>query len=147
MSMSALEEYTIARYQEDYRAQIIKLWAKCGLTRPWNDPDKDIDRKLTDRNGAFFVLLKGREIAGSVMVSYDGHRGSIYYLSVDPDHQSAGLGKMLMEHCETFLLELGCPKINLFVREGNEQVLRFYEKLGFSEETAVALGKRLIPDI
>ncbi len=141
--------YRIVRFEEQHRSAVISLWQKCELIRPWNDPDKDIDRKLTDRNGAFFVLLgqSQDEIVGSVMVSYDGHRGSIYYLSIDPGHQSAGLGKLLMDHCEAFLLELGCPKINLFVRRGNEAVMRFYEKLGFSEEEAISLGKRIIPDI
>ncbi|MDN3719392.1 hypothetical protein QW131_09755 [Roseibium salinum] len=44
----------IVRYEERFRAEIIALWETCGLIRPWNDPGKDIDRKLTDRNGAFF---------------------------------------------------------------------------------------------
>ncbi|MCX2722643.1 GNAT family acetyltransferase [Roseibium salinum] len=136
----------IVRYEERFRAEIIALWETCGLIRPWNDPGKDIDRKLTDRNGAFFVLLKSGDVVGSVMTGYDGHRGSVYYLSIHPDHQSAGLGQMLMKHCEDFLIELGCPKINLFVRRDNEAVMRFYEQLGYSEEAAVPLGKRLIPD-
>ncbi|PVB62836.1 GNAT family acetyltransferase [Labrenzia sp. 011] len=136
----------IVPFEERFRSEVIALWEKCGLTRPWNDPDKDIDRKLTDRNGAFPVLLLNGKVIGSVMVSYDGHRGSVYYLSVDPAHQSEGLGQMLMAHCEDFLLGLGCPKVNLFVRRGNEGVMRFYEKLGYAEDAAVPLGKRLIPD-
>lgn len=145
--MTSSLEPSIRHFEESFRHDVIGLWEKCGLTRAWNDPNKDIDRKLTDKNGAFFVLLLGNQLIGSVMASYDGHRGSIYYLSVDPDHQSSGLGKLLMDHCETFLQELGCPKINLFVRRGNEQVLQFYEKLGYAEDQAVPLGKRLIPDM
>lgn len=144
--MTSSPEPSISHFEESFRHDVISLWERCGLTRAWNDPNKDIDRKLTDKNGAFFVLLFGNQLIGSVMASYDGHRGSIYYLSVDPDHQSSGLGKLLMDHCETFLQELGCPKINLFVRRGNEQVLQFYEKLGYAEDQAVPLGKRLIPD-
>lgn len=136
----------IVPFEERFRGEVIALWEKCGLTRPWNDPDKDIDRKLTDRNGAFPVLLLNGKVIGSVMVSYDGHRGSIYYLSIDPAHQTGGLGQMLMAHCEDFLLGLGCPKVNLFVRRGNEGVKLFYEQLGYAEEAAVPLGKRLIPD-
>ncbi|GAB2206106.1 GNAT family acetyltransferase [Labrenzia sp. PO1] len=134
-------------FEERYRADVIALWEKCGLTRPWNDPDKDIDRKQTDENGAFFVLLRGDRLIGSVMAGYDGHRGSINYLSVDPECQTAGLGKMLMSRCEAFLVAKGCPKINLMVRQDNDKVLRFYEQLGYAEESAVSLGKRLIPDI
>lgn len=136
----------IVPFEEGYRTDVIALWRSCGLTRAWNDPDKDIDRKLSDPQGGFFVLLKGETVIGSVMAGYDGHRGAIYYLCIDPAHQSAGLGRRLMEHCEAFLIGLGCPKINLFVRQGNEAVMKFYDDLGYTPEKAVALGKRLIPD-
>lgn len=147
--------YRIAGFEEAYRADVIALWHACGLTRPWNDPDKDIDRKLSDKNGGFFVLLlrdpdapaTEEKLVGSVMAGYDGHRGSIYYLSIAPDLQAEGLGKFMMAHCEEFLTGLGCPKIHLMVRRENEQVIAFYEKLGYSLETSPTFGKRLIPDI
>ncbi|HBA95345.1 MAG TPA: acetyltransferase GCN5, partial [Acidimicrobiaceae bacterium] len=28
------------------RTRVARLWEACGLTRPWNDPYRDIDRKL-----------------------------------------------------------------------------------------------------
>jgi len=144
--MQLPENYTITTFEERFREDVIALWRKCGLVRPWNDPDKDIDRKLTDRNGGFFLLFLEDRLIGSVMAGYDGHRGAIYYLGIDPAHQSAGLGRMMMAHCEAYLIERGCPKINLFVRQGNETVIRFYDQLGYEEEKAIAFGKRLIPD-
>ncbi|WP_306144090.1 GNAT family acetyltransferase [Roseibium sp. MMSF_3412] len=144
--MSEQAEPVIAPFEEGHRKEVISLWQSCGLTRAWNDPDKDIDRKLSDPQGGFFVLLQADKVIGSVMAGYDGHRGAIYYLSIDPEHQSSGLGRLLMEHCEEFLIGLGCPKINLFVRQGNEAVMKFYDGLGYAPEKAVALGKRLIPD-
>jgi len=144
--MTAAENAVFVPYEERYRDQVIALWEKCGLVRPWNNPDKDIDRKQADRNGAFLIVVLDDRLIGSVMVSHDGHRGSIYYLSIDPEHQAGGLGKRLMAHCESYLKNLGCPKINLFVRRGNEAVMAFYERLGYAEEAAVPMGKRLIPD-
>jgi len=141
------DDIRIVPFEEKYRREVIALWRARGLVRAWNDPDKDIDRKLTDRNGAFLLLLGDEEVIGSVMVSYDGHRGSIYYLSISPTVRGTGYGQMLMKHCETFLTGLGCPKINLFVRADNEAVLKFHEMLGYAPETSVPLGKRLIPDI
>ena len=32
----------------------------------------------------------------SIMIGYDGHRGSVNYLVVDPDLSGAGYGKILM---------------------------------------------------
>jgi len=145
--MASEEDTRIVPFEEQYRKGVIALWEKCGLTRPWNDPGKDIDRKLTDRHGAFFLLLQAGQVIGSVMAGYDGHRGSIYYLGIDPEHQASGYGRKLMIHCEEFLIALGCPKINLLVRRGNEAVTSFYETLGYSEDDVISLGKRLIPDI
>ena len=65
-------------------ASVTKLWQECGLTRPWNDPVKDIERKLTDRNGAFWVVCRGNAVIASVMIGYDGHRGTINYLAIAP---------------------------------------------------------------
>ncbi len=145
--MDDAKEPAIIPYDDGMRQDVVALWDACGLTRPWNDPNKDIDRKLADPLGGFFVMVLDDRVIGSVMAGYDGHRGAIYYLSVDPQHQSAGYGRQLMDHCEAFLIGQGCPKINLFVRHGNEAVKKFYQDLGYSEETAVPFGKRLIPDI
>ena len=149
--MAETKAYRIVSFEERYRGDVIALWHMCGLTRPWNDPDKDIDRKLTDTVGRLFLLLHSGTadhdgVIGTVMAGYDGHRGSIYYLCVHPDHQSSGYGRTLMEHSEVFLRNLGCPKINLFVRKGNEAVLSFYDRLDYGVEDIVVRGKRLIPD-
>jgi RimJ/RimL family protein N-acetyltransferase len=47
---------------------------------------------------------------------------------------------------EARLLALGCPKLNVQIRAGNDAVLAFYERLGFTPDGAAGLGRRLIPD-
>ena len=136
----------ITGFAEADRAALIGLWHLCGLTRPWNDPSKDIDRKLTDPVGGLIVAKLGGAVIGSVMFGYDGHRGSVNYLAVHPGHRSAGLGRRLMQDAEAALLTLGCPKINLLVRPDNSNAAQFYEKLGYRQDDVVMLGKRLIPD-
>lgn len=136
----------ITGFAESDRAAIIALWQACGLTRPWNDPSKDIDRKLADPGGVFLVARLGGAVIGSAMVGYDGHRGSINYLAVHPQHQGGGLGRRLMQEAEAWLLQRGCPKINLMMRQGNSAAVEFYEKLLYSQDEVVVLGKRLIPD-
>ena len=139
-------KYEIIEFDEKHREDVINLWKICDLTRPWNDPNKDIDRKLTDPTGKLFLLKKGDLILGSVMVGFDGHRGSVYYLSVHPDFQKKNLGKMLMEHSESYLLTLGCPKLNLMVRTSNLPVVEFYNRLGYQKDEVVVFSKRLMDD-
>lgn len=127
---------------------VVQLWRDCELTRPWNDPHKDIARKLSVSPDLFWLGCDadGRIIA-SIMVGYDGHRGWINYLAVHPAHQRQGHARQLVQRAEQVLSELGCPKLNLQVRAGNEAVLAFYESLGYADDRTLSLGKRLIPDL
>ena len=126
---------------------VISLWQRCALTVPWNDPHKDIQRKLAVQPELFLVGVLNGIVIGSVMGGYDGHRGWIYYLAVDPDHQHHGYGSQLVTEVENRIMAMGCPKINLMVRTGNRAVLDFYTNLGYQPDEIVGLGKRLVPDL
>ena len=126
---------------------VVALWMACDLVRPWNDPRRDIARKLTVQP-ELFLVAEGSDggVVGAGMAGFDGHRGWVNYLAVRPDLQGSGLGRAMMAEFERLLRVLGCPKLNLQVRAGNEQVIGFYESLGFAPDHTVSLGKRLIPD-
>jgi ribosomal protein S18 acetylase RimI-like enzyme len=94
----------------------------------------------------FIVAEVEGALVGTVMCGYEGHRGWINYLAVLPVKQRAGIGRALMGEAEKKLRALGCPKINLQVRVGNEKVLAFYRALGFSVDDVVSMGKRLEKD-
>ena len=136
----------IRPYRPADESTVVALWQACGLTRPWNDPHRDIARKLTEQPELFLVGEVDGHVVATAMIGFDGHRGWVYYLAVAPACQGRGYGRMLMARAEALLIERGCPKINLQVREGNDAVMAFYAKLGYGRDAAVSLGKRLIPD-
>ena len=139
-----MNKIKIRQYTDSDQEKVIKLWELCELSRQWNNPIKDIQRKLTVQSELFLVLEKDGEILGSIMGGFDGHRGSINYLGIQPKNK--GLGKLLMKKIEEELFKMGCPKINLMVRNSNLDVQEFYRVLGYKEQKVVVLGKRLIPD-
>jgi ribosomal protein S18 acetylase RimI-like enzyme len=136
----------IRAFQAGDEDAVVALWKRCGLTRPWNDPRRDIARKLAVQPELFLVGVFGEAIVATVMAGYEGHRGWVNYLAVAPEHQKRGLGRTLMREAEKRLLERGCPKLNVQVRTSNDEALQFYRRLGYAQDEAVALGKRLIPD-
>lgn len=125
---------------------VVSLWEACELTRPWNDPRKDIERKLAHSPELFLVGVSDGVVVGSVMAGYDGHRGWINYLAVHPSQRGTGLGRALMRAAEERLARLGCPKINLQVRAENESARAFYEAVGYERQELVDFGKRLVSD-
>jgi ribosomal protein S18 acetylase RimI-like enzyme len=148
---------------------VVQLWRDCGLVRPWNDPYRDIERKMAEQPELFLVgeadvpadpapsgdsgvsgdapHAAGGTVVAAAMIGYDGHRGWVNYLAVSPDERGAGLGRALMARAEELLTARGCPKLNLQVRAGNDAVIGFYRSLGYEEDGAISMGKRLIPDI
>jgi ribosomal protein S18 acetylase RimI-like enzyme len=136
----------IRAFQDQDEAEVIGLWERCGLLRPWNDPRKDIARKLRVQKELFLVGTVDGAIMASVMAGYDGHRGWINYLAVDPQHRRQGLARTLMSEVERMLREMGCAKINLQIRRDNPEAISFYERLGFTEDAVVSFGKRLERD-
>ena len=125
---------------------VIAIWQACKLTVPWNDPHKDIARKMQVNPELFLVAEWNGRIAGTVMGGYEGLLGWINYLAVAPDCQKQGVGRALMAAAEAKLMALGCPKINLQVRKSNTAVIQFYGHLGYHIDDVISLGKRLIPD-
>jgi ribosomal protein S18 acetylase RimI-like enzyme len=125
---------------------VVALWDECRLTRPWNDPHKDIARKLAVQSELFLVGVVDEAVIASVMAGYEGHRGWMNYLAVTPRFRGRGYGRALVDHVERLLLERGCPKVNLQVRASNPDALAFYRRLGYVQDESISLGKRLIVD-
>lgn len=125
---------------------VIALWERAGLTRPWNDPAKDVARKRRVQRELFLVAVDHDAVVGTVMAGYDGHRGWVNYLAVAESHRRQGSGRALMVAAEAGVRALGCPKLAVQVRPENPEALAFYERLGFARDDVVSLGKRLERD-
>ncbi|MEJ2630664.1 MAG: GNAT family acetyltransferase [Acidihalobacter sp.] len=140
-------ELRIRAYIPGDGADVIRLWNACALVVPWNDPATDIQRKLDVDAAGFLIGEIGNRLVASVMAGYEGHRGWLNYLAVDPELRGKGYGRRMVDAAETLLMGRGCPKVNLQIRAGNATVVEFYRRLGYSPDAALGLGKRLIPDM
>ena len=136
----------IRPFEDADEPAVIRLWERCGLLRPWNDPRKDIARKKRVQRELFLVGTVDGAVVASAMAGYEGHRGWINYLAVDPTCQRQGMGAALMNELERKLRALGCAKINLQIRRDNLEAIAFYQRIGFAEDAVVSFGKRLERD-
>jgi len=136
----------IRPFQSRDEAAVVALWTECGLVRPWNDPHKDIARKMKVRPDLFLVGLVDGRIVAAVIAGYEGHRGWLNYLAVEPALQRKGLAREIVVAAEALLRAAGCPKINLQVRTANAGVIAFYERIGYQRDDVVSMGKRLVHD-
>jgi ribosomal protein S18 acetylase RimI-like enzyme len=149
LEMMDMNDFLIEEYNDKmHRGQVIELWEQTsGSSAAHNVPALAIDKKLAINDGLLFVGMKYGEVIGTVMAGYDGHRGWIYSLAVLPKYRNKGVGSALLSHAEEKLSSLGCMKINLQVREGNDTAEKFYITNGYSTEKIISMGKQLKENI
>ncbi len=141
--MSGTDSLAFAPIGDGDVEDVVALWEKCGLTRPHNDPRQDI---AFAREGPASDVLAGRldgTIVASVMVGHDGHRGTVYYVSCDPDRQGHDFGRQAMTAAENWLRSRGVWKLNLVIRDDNAKVRGFYKALGYEVEPRILMARRL----
>jgi ribosomal protein S18 acetylase RimI-like enzyme len=131
-------------YRPSDHDAIVSLWRTVFPNAPpRNDPVRDIARKLAVQPELFLVALVEGRVAGTTLGGFDGHRGWVHLVAVDPGLRRCGVGSALMREAESRLAALGCPKLNLQVRGDNAGVVPFYESLGYRVEDRISLGKLL----
>jgi ribosomal protein S18 acetylase RimI-like enzyme len=134
---------SIAPIEDGDIPEVIALWQRCGSPRAWNDPAADIALARKEKNSTVLVGRKDGILIASVLVGHDGHRGWVYYVTVDPDHRFKGFGREIMAAAENWLRARGIEKLQLMVRGDNARVHAFYESIGYYDQERVVFAKWL----
>lgn len=131
-------------FQESDTSDVVALWKSIfNYSAPHNDPETIIRQKLKVDRELFIVAIRATRIVGTAMGGYDGHRGWIYSLAVHPDHRRQGIATEIVNWLERALAARGCLKVNLQLLASNADTTAFYQKLGYTVEPRISMGKLL----
>jgi ribosomal protein S18 acetylase RimI-like enzyme len=144
--MTTLSGVVTRRFEDGDESAVAALWREVFPDDPpWNEPSLVMEKKRAVQRELLFVALLEDELVGTAMGGYDGHRGWVYAVAVKASHRRRGVGAALMSRVESALSDRGCLKLNLQVRSGNEAVVNFYGRLGYTVEQRTSMGKLLPP--
>jgi GNAT superfamily N-acetyltransferase len=119
------------------------LWQRAGLSLGLGDDRPGFVRRLARDAELFFVGEVEGRIVACVMGCYDGRRGWVNHLAVEPAMQGNCIGRIMLAELERRLRLLGCPKINLLIERGNAGVVDFYAKAGYALDDLIFMEKVL----
>lgn len=133
-----------------YRPQdedaVVALWNDAlPDSSPRNEPHAELRRKRGGASERVMVALDGDAVVGTLVTGFDGTRGWLHRLAVATSHRRHGIGRRLVADAEAWLAAQGCVKLNLQVRGSNVGAVAFYERVGFSVEDRVSVGKEIRP--
>ena len=135
---------TIESYRSEHFDGVRALWQEAFPDDPpRNRAEVAIPAKLAVQPELLLVALDDRQVVGTAMAGYDGHRGWLYSVAVRRSHRRSGIGRLLVREAEHRLAQLGCGKVNLQVRAENAAIAAFYRGLGYEVEERISMGKRL----
>lgn len=142
--MPNLREYNDATDRE----LVISLWRTVfGYETAHNEPSLAIAKKVGANDHLFFIAEDEGKVVGTAMAGYDGHRGWLYAIAVQPNYRRAGLGSRLVRHAEQALMSVGCMKVNLQLLATNEATALFYKSIGYAVEPRISMGKVLYENV
>ena len=137
--------FRVSPFEPRQFSGIDRLWCKVfPEDPPRNRAKRAIPAKLALADDLLLVAEDANGVVmGTIIAGWDGHRGWLYAVAVDPSAQRQGIGAALVAAALERLAALGCCKVNLQIRAGNEAVTAFYRKLGFAEEARISMGRTL----
>ncbi len=73
------------------------------------------------------------QLVASVYTELRGKRGYLGMLAVDPAHQGAGLGRLIVEAAEDHLRRQGCEAVDITVLSLRPELPPIYRRFGYAE--------------
>lgn len=135
----------VRSYCDADREAVVALWRSAFPEAPArNDPVRDVARMSAFQPDLFLVAEQQGCVVGTARAGYDGHRGWLHRVAVEPGLRRRGVGRALVREAERRLAErYGCPKLNLQIRGDDPEPQGFYERLGYATEPRISMGKEL----
>jgi ribosomal protein S18 acetylase RimI-like enzyme len=130
---------------EDVEA-VLALWQRAeALPRPTDRPDALLRRLTRDRE-LFVLAWDGERLVGSLMGGWDGWRGGMYRLAVDPDYRRQGIAARLVAEVEARLRGLGAERITSLVFVDEPGAVDFWRSVGYQSDPATTRYTRNLTD-
>jgi len=111
---------------------VAEVWKNHEGTNPVDDSPEGFTKYLRRNPTTSFVAVDDGRIIGTILAGHDGRRGIFHHVSVLPEYQKQGVGKMLVDSAVEALRKEDINKVLIVVFKDNDNGNGFWEHMGFT---------------
>jgi GNAT superfamily N-acetyltransferase len=115
---------------------VLALWERARSEAAVTEDTEDGVRQAIDAGALLVAEVDGR-LVGTVIAGWDGWRGALWRLAVEPAERRRGVGRALVEAGEARLRGLGAVRITALVGREEDEAGAFWEGTGYSEDPKI----------
>jgi ribosomal protein S18 acetylase RimI-like enzyme len=123
----------IETFSWNHYDRVFDIWKRAGIVLGPSDEKAELSRMIERNPNLFLIGAVNGKIMSVVAGGFDGRRGYVHHLAVDPEYQKRGYGKMLMNELLRRFRDMGVYKVHLFIHQDNKSVINFYQSLGWEK--------------
>jgi ribosomal protein S18 acetylase RimI-like enzyme len=143
--MGENSEWAIRAGTMEDSESVLALW-HAAETRPSPTDSELALARLLERDPDSLLLAAGDEIIGSLIVGWDGWRGSFYRLAVHPEWRRQGIASALVRAGEERLQALGAKRLTAIVASGEYAAAALWDAAGYHRQIGMRRFVRMVGD-
>ena len=116
---------------------ILRFWKESGASIGVTDQVERIQRVAANPAAVFLLAVVGDEIVGTLLGTYDGWRGNMYRLVVDPRRRRQGIGRELVRRVEQVFAQWGVRRITVLVEADRPWAADFWTAIGYPRDERI----------
>ena len=126
-------------------ASVLTLWRAAASLPTVTDTESSLNDLLRRDPGALLLAECAGEPVGSLIVGWDGWRGSFYRLAVHPSQRRRGIATRLVRAGEQRLSDLGAIRLTAIVADDERAAAALWASLGYSRQDRRGRYVRQLP--
>jgi ribosomal protein S18 acetylase RimI-like enzyme len=123
---------------------VLRLWDATVVDRSIPDGPDDVHRMILRDPEALLVAEEDGRVVGTLIAGWDGWRGNLYRLAVDPEWRRRGVASALVRDAELRLRARGCRRVTALLMGDRDDAIGLWRSAGYEADSrAVRFVKNL----
>ena len=118
---------------------ILALWKRAGVAGTLPDTAEALLMRLERDAELFVVAAAGDTVIGTLIGGWDGWRGNMYRLAVDPKHRRRGIARALVREVEARLEMKGAKRVTALVLREEGAATAFWSAAGYEVDPTIRI--------